>query len=148
MVNAINWESNPALTSYLTTELNSLANDGNKLGAAINNSVGLDMYMDVELNLATQGSARSAGAFVAIYLIPSLDGGTNYCYGADDLDPPANTLVVTLPLDAAVTARYVTATGILVPPGHFKLLVENKTGQAFKADSNVLQYRLYSEEIQ
>lgn len=147
MVAAINWESSPALTGYLTTELNSLANDGNKLGAAIDNSSGLDMFMDVEFVLATQGSARSAGAHIAVFLIPAPDG-TNYVYGDDSTDPPINRLVATLPLDAATTARRVASQMIAVPPGLFKLLFENKTGQALAASGNTAGYRLYSPESQ
>ena len=148
MANAINWESSPAITAYLSNDLNALANAAKKIGAAINNSADLDMYMDVELYVAVQGGARSAGAYVAIYLITSVDG-TNYGYGDDSTVPPASSLACALPLDAATTARYVTSRPFLVPPGKFKLLVENMTGQAFKADNTTtLGYRLYSEEIQ
>ncbi len=148
MGNAINWETNPSLTSYLTTELNSLANNARIIGAAIDNSAGLDMYMDVEAYVAEQGSARSAGAYLGIYLIPSLDGGTNYGYGDATDAPPASSLVAALPLDAAVTARRVQATMIPVPPGHFKLIESNATGQAFAAAGSTLAYRLYSTEVQ
>jgi hypothetical protein len=148
MANAINWESSPALVSYLTTELNSLANAARVIGAAIDNSSGLDMYMDVEAYVAAQGSARSAGAYLGIYLIPSLDGGTNYGYGDATDAPPASGLVAALPLDAATTARRVQATMIPVPPGHFKLIISNATGQAFAAADSTLAYRLYSTEVQ
>jgi hypothetical protein len=148
MVNAVNWESNPALVSYNTAGLNALANDAKAIGAAIDNSTGLDMYMDTALTIAVQAVARSVAAYAAIYLLPSLDGGSTYCYGNSTTDPPACTLVATMPLDATTAGRYVTATTLLVPPGHFKLVLENKTGQAFGAANNVLEYRLYSEEIQ
>lgn len=144
MVAAINWESSPSLTSHLTTELNSLANDGSVLGAAIDNSSGLDMFMDIEFYVNTQGSARTSGAHIAIYLIPAPDG-TNY---HDHSQLPINRLIATLPLDAATTARRIGGSVLAVPPGLFKLLFVNKTGQALAATSNTAGYRLYSVESQ
>jgi hypothetical protein len=58
MANAVKWSALGTLTSYLTTELNSLANNDTKLGAAINNDTDRNRYMAVELALAAQGSAR------------------------------------------------------------------------------------------
>ena len=147
MVAAINWESSPSLTSYLTTELNSLADAGNKLGAEIDNSTGLDTHMDVEVNLAAQASARDSGANVEVYLVPALDG-TNYSYGSDSVDPPPQFKVAAVGFDAATTARRSGAQLILVPPGKFKLLFINSTGQAFAASGNTAGYRLYSLESQ
>lgn len=147
MANEINWLNYPAAILYLTTELNALADGANKLGGEIDNTANGDMYMDVELYVAAQGSARSSGAYVALYILPSVDG-TNFCYGGDSLDPPATTWVANLPLDAATTARYVTATHILLPAGKFKILVMNETGQALAATGSTLKYTLYNEEIQ
>lgn len=147
MVNKIMWDSSPAITPYLTTELNSLANAAQVIGAAIDNAAGLNMYMDVEVYVAVQGGARSAGAYIAVYMVTSIDG-TNYGYGDATDDPPASALVCTLPIDAATTARYLTSKPFLIPPSKVKLVIENNTGQAFKADSNTVGYRVYSEEIQ
>jgi hypothetical protein len=147
MANKLNWDSSPSLTSYLTTGLNSLANDAQVLGAEIDNSTALDTFADVEFNVATQGSARSAGAHIAVFLIPALDG-TNYAYGDGSVDPPANRLIATLPLDAATTARRVAAQMLSIPPGKYKLLFENKTGQAMASSGNTAGYRNYSLEVQ
>lgn len=148
MANEINWVSNPTLNAYLGTELNSLANAARVIGAAIDNSTALDIYMDLELCLAEQGGARSAGARVDVYLVSSLDGGTNYGYGAANLTPAAHALVWTFALDAAVSARYVSGKPFVIGPGHHKLLIVNATGQAFAASGNTLKYRVFSEEIQ
>ena len=147
MANELNWSDYPAATIYLTTELNALADGGNKLGAAIDNTSNGDMHMDVELYVATQGGARGSGAYVALYILASVDG-TNYCYGADAVDPPAHALVGTFALDAVVTARYVTLTHILLPAGKFKLLLMNETGQAFAATGNTLKYTKFNSELQ
>lgn len=136
------FEGMPALTTYLTTELNSLANGGNKLGAAFDTTQALNIAM--ELNVAAQGSARSAGATCYVYLLKSLDGGSNYDYGSDSLDPPSSCLLAQFPLDAATTARVVTA--IVALPGdlaYAKLLLKNSTGQAFAASGTTLKYCVF-----
>lgn len=148
MANAINWEASPAITAYLAAELNSLANTAKVLGGAINNSAALDMYMDLELYVAVQGSARSAGARVDVYLVSSIDGGTNYGWGDATDTPPGECLAWSFSLDAAATARYCVSRPFPIGPGHHKLVIVNNTGQALKADSNTVGYRLLSEEIQ
>ena len=57
------------LTSYLTTELNSLANAGNKLGAAIDNRKARMLYMDVEIYLAQVDLSGQTNPYVNIYLL-------------------------------------------------------------------------------
>ena len=147
MANAYKWETPGSFTSYLTTELNALANAANKLGAAIDNATAKNMYLSLQLFVNTQAGARSAGAYVAIYLLPSIDA-TNYTYGDDSTDPPANRLLATLPLDAAVTARYQSEVNLLIPPYQFKLLLENDTGQTFAATGTILAYRTHNGELQ
>lgn len=143
------WEAPASIQTYLSTELNSLADGANKLGAKIDNVADgeNELFMVLELYLATQGSARSAGATVDVYVLPSVDD-TNFCYGSDSVDPPASAYVGSFPLDAATTARYATLHNIPLPPLDFKILVINETGQAFAASGNTLKYRLYSFESQ
>lgn len=143
MVAAINWESSPSMTSYETTDLNALADGASVIGAAIDNSSGLDMYMDVEINLAEQASARDAGAYVSIQLASAPDG-TNYW----DEEIQSNKTVAVIPYDAADATRRNGAQMIPVPPGLFKLECTNETGQAWAATGNVMSYRLYSVESQ
>ena len=141
---SFDWESLPSPTTYLTTELNALADGGNKLGAAIdfNQKTGCA----VEVALAEQGAARDTGAFVAVYLIKSIDGGTTYEYGDDSVDPPDSSQRLTAPFDAAVTARVWSGAFYVPFDMHGKLLIMNVTGQAFAATGNTVRYSIFSQE--
>lgn len=129
-----------AIVSDFTTALNSIANNANSAAsAAIDNTTALDLYIDLELVLAAQGVARTAGATVNVYLTPSIDG-TNYT----DVNETVAELVATFILDAATTARRVAIRDIPIPPGLYKLFVRNQTGQAFAASGNTLKRRPHS----
>lgn len=142
MVTENKYETPGALEPYLSTELNGLANAASVLGGAINNTEG-ELFINLELYLAVQGSARTAGGYVRVDILPSVDG-TNYC----DATVPCAPQFTQFNLDAAVTARYVTRVNLPIPPMNFKLQITNVTGQAFKADSNTIKYTLHSEESQ
>lgn len=131
-----------AIASVLTTDLNSLANAGTSVAsAALDNSTNLDLFADLTFTIATQGSARSAGANVAVYMVQALDG-TNY----DDVNAGTSELVAVFSFDAATTARQSTRRDIPIPPGLYKFFVVNNTGQAFAASGNILEHRMHSIE--
>ena len=148
MATTFQWVAPEALTSYFTTELNSLADSTSDTtgfsaaGAEIANETNLYQYINLELVVAAQGAARSAGAFVAVYINYAADG-TTY----DDTSNKAFAeLLAVFPLDAATTARRLTKTNIPIPPLDFKLLVLNDTGQALAATLNTLKYRRHNEQ--
>lgn len=149
MVTEIKYEAPAAIQTYFTTDLDTLANGGNKLGAKIDNVADgeNEFFIALELSLATQGSARSAGAFVGAYILYSTDD-TNFTYGGDATDPPASALADIFLFDAVVTARLVTLPKIPIRPFDFKILLMNETGEAFAGSGNTLKYRIYSHESQ
>jgi len=131
-------------TTALSTELNSLANNANcAASSAIDNTTNLDLEMEVELVLAAQGAARSTGAQVFLYIVRSIDGGSNY----SDVLESINDIAATFTLDAATTARREVKSDIRIPPGFFKLYVRNATGQAFAASGNTIRYRTRQLQI-
>jgi hypothetical protein len=131
-----------AIASTLTTELNSIANNANTVAsAAIDNTTNLDLYHDLTLTIATQGTARVVGASVLVFRVLALDG-TNY----DDVNQDCAELVATFTLDAAVTARQLSRTDVATTPGLFKYFVRNQTGQTLAASGNILEWRAHSIE--
>lgn len=131
-----------AIASTLTTELNSLANATlSSASSEIDNSSNKDLFVDLTLTVAAQGSARSAGATVEIWMTMALDG-TNH----DDMVRNVAELVAVFPLDAATTARQSTRRDVPIPPGKIKFAAYNSTGQAFASSGNIVEYRAHSIE--
>jgi hypothetical protein len=146
---AVTWDTPSSLTGYFTTELNSLADSTSDTtgfsaaGAEISNATAKNRFLALELVLATQGSARTAGAFVAVYINYAADGSTY-----DDTSNKAFAeMICVFSLDAATTARRLTKVNIPIPPVDFKLLVLNDTGQAFASSGNTLKYITYNETV-
>lgn len=138
------------LTTYLSTTLNSLADDTLDLGAEINNETNLAQYMDIEIHLASINLSAESNPSVVIYLIESIDGGTTYDTAVDasssDAAHPATDKVLTIcgfRLGTAGEVKNAIKSRLSIPPGRFKLAVLNKTGQAFAASDNTLKYRTY-----
>ena len=131
-----------AIASTLTTELNSLANATlSSASSEIDNSSNKDLFVDLTLTVAAQGSARSAGATVEIWMTMALDG-TNH----DDMVRNVAELVAVFPLDAATTARQSTRRDVPIPRGKIKFAAYNSTGQAFASSGNIVEYRAHSIE--
>lgn len=129
-----------AIANALTTELNAIAIGGiTGASAAIDNTTALDLFYDFTLSLAAQGTARVAGAYVAVYIVQAVDG-TNY----DAVLESTAEQVAFFSLDATVTARQLTRRDIPVPPGLFKFFAKNGTGQILAATGNTLKYRAHS----
>jgi len=138
-------------SGYLTTQLNALANNVFKVGAAIDNTSNLCTHMDVALKLASLDLSAQSNPTVPIYMFDSIDGGTLYDTNEDGVsaesDVPTQDKIITnlgLRIDTGSEAKYAVKTGLIIAPGHFKLGLRNLTGAAFGATLNVLYYRTYN----
>src|SRR6266496_1461181 len=123
----------------MTTELNALAaTTGKAISAAIDNSTNLDLFDDLELAV-TFATAPVAGTIVEVYLLPSIDGGTVYPDGGTAIDAQPTLYVGGFQVRAVNTAQKLMLRGVALPPGLFKYLVKNTTGQAFPATGSTLR---------
>lgn len=142
-----NYTARATAATVLTTELNSLTSGSVCTASASqdNDTAGTrDLYAQAEIYLAAQGTNRAAGAYVAIYLVPELDG-TNYGTVTDEcLD---NYYVGSASLDdAALAARYAIIDHVRLPVGDYKVALKNGTGQTFAASGNTVKLRAYTVE--
>lgn len=144
----VRWGAYDSIASYLTTELNSLADDANKLGAAINfaaSVVDRKQYMDIEVYLASVNLSAQTNPAINIWLLCRTDG-TNYEDGSDSVDP-ARAPDAVIALRAFDGVQRVFARLLLTAPDYGKLLVGNKTGAVLAASGNTIKYYTYGEEL-
>lgn len=147
MPNAIKHSALSSINSYLSAGLNSLASAGQVVGGTINNDTDRNRWMQIEIALALQGTARVVGAHIAVYLLSSIDGSV-FSYGSSSVDPSPSTLLTTLAFDAVVTARTVVSLALPIPATDFQLVFENNTGQTLAASGNTMRLVFWNEEVQ
>lgn len=136
-----------AAVTVLTTEMNGITNGSVSALSATqdNTTAGLRFPLaQVEINLAAQSTNRVAGAYVAVYFIPELDG-TNF--GTTTGECLDNYFVGSASVNsAALAAVTMILDHIRVPIGNYKVAVKNGTGQAFAATGNTVKLRTYTNE--
>jgi hypothetical protein len=146
MANIGKWNA-PTVTTVLSTGLNSLAN--NTMSAAsstISNASNLDIYVDVEVLLASL--SPTAGAFVALYILEAVDG-TNFPAQSDaDLRLTSTQLLCTIPIGTtAATAQRAAVRNIVIPPGSFQIKLDNQAGVALNASGNTVKFNTYDVNL-
>lgn len=147
MANIAKWNAPSGVTSVLTTELNSLAtNTMTAASSAIANQTNLDMYVDVEINLASL--SPTAGSYVALYIQEAVDG-TNYPAQSDaDTRLTPSHLLCTVPTGvAASTAQRIAVRNVVIPPGTFKIKLDNQTGATLNASGSTVKFNAYNTNL-
>jgi hypothetical protein len=125
-------------TTYLSTELNSLGDGANKLGAAIDNSTNKYLFHDIEINLAS--AVFTDNPHIKIYQLASVDG-TNYPDGDDTTDPVDTNPVYTAGIRTATAAQRLVIRDVALPNGLFKYLLMSEAGVALASSGNTMKYR-------
>jgi len=139
------WTAYDSLQSYLTTELNSLANNSLVLGSAIDfTASGTDrkIYMDIELYLASTDLTAQHNPSVYIWLLYRLSGSLTEDGSGSII--PAKMPDLIIPLRTANEAQRVVSSKLLTTPYQSKILLQNKTGVTWASSGNTLKYNIYS----
>lgn len=146
MANIGKWNTPSATVTAISTALNALASAAMASTATISNQTNLDMYVDLEVNLAA--FSPSAGAFIGIYILEAIDGSNFPAQSAADLRLTSTQLLCVVPIGTTgATAQRVAARNIVIPPGAFQLVLDNQTGTAFAASGNTLKFNPYNTNL-
>jgi hypothetical protein len=119
--------------------------------AGIANGTNLDQFMDISCKLTIASSTIAAGANIAFWIAPLQEDGTTYGDGqltagtAASLTP-AWTPVATVPLYAAAsqTTLWAYAQQITLPPGTYKVIMQDNSGFALTSGTQTCMYRTYN----
>ena len=158
MANLTKWAAGNGVGFTWTTAINSadlasMATGKTVLSsvADIANQTNLDMYMDVSAVCAIASSTIAAGANLALWLYALQEDGSSYGDGQLTAGTPATATPVfppcgIMPLLAAAsqTALIGFVQGILIPPGSFRLAMQNNSGFTLTSGTQAVKYRTYN----
>jgi hypothetical protein len=119
--------------------------------ADIANGTNLDQFMDISYVLVIASNTIAAGANFAFWIYNLNEDASHYGDGqftngtAASLTPsfpPCAT--VGIPAVASTTNMYGTATGIIIPPGSFRVAIQNNSGFSLTSGTQTVKYRTYN----
>lgn len=141
--------NNQAITCTFT----SLANNGQRCAAAIDNTSNLFLDALVQIKIKTGNASTSTTGFVNIYAYGTADGGTNYSDGVSGTDAsatltsPPNVRLIGVVNCVANSTTYVGGPFSVAQafggqlPDHWGIVVENKTGGTLDASIGSAWYQ-------
>lgn len=147
---------------FNTADLASMASANAVLSsiADLANQTAQDQFMDVSIALAISSNTIASGKTVALFLYPLNQDGTTYgdnqftagtassrvpgaCYaaiGTNQVTPG----VLQIPPLAATTSIVGISTGIILPPGSFRMVLQQTSGFTLTSGTQTVQYRTYN----
>lgn len=135
------------ITTLMSTDLNSMANNANVLSATASMTTG-DIghrFGEFELYIASSAAAMTANTSFVGWILQPLDG-TNFEDGGTSVTPSRSPdLIFTVRAVATAQRMYSRAE---MPTGSFRILLRNDgTGQAIASSANTLKVRTYTESF-
>lgn len=122
--------------------------------ADIANQTALDQFMDISVRCAISSSTIAAGANLAFWLYPLLDDGSTYGDGQFTPGTPAAKTPAFSPLPpvslvaaASQTLLVGAVLEILIPPGSFRIAMQNNSGFTLTSGTQTVKYRTYNQNL-
>lgn len=140
-------------TAINSADMASMANGSTVLSsvADIANGTALDQFMDLSVRCAIASSTTTVGANFALWIYLLLDDGAtygdgNFVAGTQKAATPAFAPCAGIPLIAAAAQTTLVGytTGIMIPPGPFRLALQNNSGFALTSGTQTVRYRTYN----
>ncbi len=119
----------------------------------ITNGTALDQFMDLSVVQTIGSNTVVAGANITLWLVPLAADGSTYTPALTAGTVSSNILpippVCVIPLFAAASQTIMTGTctGIVIPPGSFKIAEQNNTGFTYTNTTQVHDYRTYNQNL-
>jgi hypothetical protein len=114
------------------------------------NGTNLDQFMDISCELTIASSAVAAGANLALWIYPLQEDGSTYgdgllTAGTAAAVTPAIPPAAVIPLYASTRTTIIgQANALVLPPGTFKVVIQNNTGFALTSGTQTCDYRTYN----
>lgn len=149
MVAAVNWEAAGAVSTLLSTELNSLANNAiSAASAEFNNEANLDVLAWFELTVDHTVNPSATPPVHDLYMTRALDG-TNYeSAPVTGGSGQGHLYVGSFRVLANTNVQRIVIGPFLLPPMKLKFYVDNRCGQAMEASGNTLKISTNNLESQ
>jgi hypothetical protein len=156
VANQISWTGYlGSVTTWMSSELNSLANSstttlaissvGGTSGVFTPNSPPY-LYADAEF-VAGGTFSPTAGAFIEVWLLRTLDAGTNYEDGSASVAPGrVADFIINVRNGTTITPR-AGVQGIILPQDKYKVLVRNQCGVALPSSGNIIRFFSYQLQV-
>lgn len=121
--------------------------------ADIANGTNLDMFMDISASLVIASSTIVAGANLAFWLYALNQDGTTYgdgqlTAGTAASKTPANVQNLIGPMGLVAAASQTALIGLLqqiiIPPGSFRVAIQNNSGFSLTSGTQTVKYRTYN----
>lgn len=134
------WTARTTAADLLATELNSLANGGSAISSSeFDNSTALDMFCDLELNLAAITLSTQDNPAIYGWFVNNLSGQED---GSGSVVPGRAPDFI-IPLREVDTAQVVSIARLQCPNISFDTVIQNKTGAAWASSGNTLKIETY-----
>lgn len=134
------WTARNTATNLLSTELNSLANNGSAISTSeFDNSSNLDLFCDLEFNLASVDLSAQTNPAIYVWFINNLSAQED---GSGSI-VPARSPDAIIPLREVNAAQVISIAKLNCPNISFDTVVQNKTGAALASTGNTLKIETY-----